>query len=541
MKPTQLVNRSIPVLLTLSAWLAMAPARCVAATARVQYVSATYVYLDAGRAAGLAEGGTVSVQRQGKEVARLTVAFLSENSSACRVEPGGVAVRPGDACAFTAGQVAARADTLARPVGADSASGASAGAGDNRWMPVSRWRGQVSTSYTQSHDAAGEFRYPVVSGEMSWASLERGELAVRGRAGRPSLSSIPDPIAGTRLEQTDLKVYELGVRYRSAGKRLALEAGRQLPTRLETLGYLDGGGIRWRGARSLAIGAAGGRSADLNVSGFAAGGVCYGGYLEAGKVAPDARHRWRTLLGGGFIGDSALARRQYAFMRTDLSPTARLHTYGSAEVDFNPRWKQDLGEQPVELSTWSAGGDVWLANRWTLAMGIDSCRPVLMPEQAGLPTTAVLERYSGLYLSTRVQLSPDYSLRVGGDLRRRDSDGDLNHSWDAGLNSTRLLRGPFSGSAHVLSYDGSSGQGILVDGSLAARVARWSRLEVGGGVGRSNMGTDPTGATTLDDRSQWIRVMLDVQSARGLWMNAAQQWRTGSQGNESTLELGYSF
>src|SRR5512134_3421705 len=68
---------------------------------RVQYVSSGSVYLDAGQAAGLAEGTRLRVEREGRVVAELEVQFAAQHSAACKIVSGAESVQVGDVCSFT--------------------------------------------------------------------------------------------------------------------------------------------------------------------------------------------------------------------------------------------------------------------------------------------------------------------------------------------------------------------------------------------------------------------------------------------------------
>jgi hypothetical protein len=75
---------------------AQAAAPGEAPTIAVRYRSADTVYLDAGRAAGLAEGERIEVVRDGEVVAVLEVVFLAEHSASARVVEASGEVREGD-------------------------------------------------------------------------------------------------------------------------------------------------------------------------------------------------------------------------------------------------------------------------------------------------------------------------------------------------------------------------------------------------------------------------------------------------------------
>ena len=52
---------------------------------KVKYLSAEYVYIDAGTARGLAVGDKLIVRNESGIVADLEIAFISENSASCKM------------------------------------------------------------------------------------------------------------------------------------------------------------------------------------------------------------------------------------------------------------------------------------------------------------------------------------------------------------------------------------------------------------------------------------------------------------------------
>ncbi|KAB2962247.1 MAG: hypothetical protein F9K18_10070, partial [Thermoanaerobaculia bacterium] len=62
----------------------------------VSYVSASAVYLDAGRAAGLDVGARLRLVRDGADIAEVEVDFVAEHSASCRIVRAPGSIRTGD-------------------------------------------------------------------------------------------------------------------------------------------------------------------------------------------------------------------------------------------------------------------------------------------------------------------------------------------------------------------------------------------------------------------------------------------------------------
>lgn len=505
-----------------------------AATARVQYVSAASVYLDQGLAAGLTEGAAVTVKRDGKEIARLTVTFVAEHSAACAIESSTETVRAGDVALFSP---VAAPDSSAAASSAPDSTAATSPAGSNLWPGGGRVHGRVTSLYTSTKDPGGTYRNPSLLADLRWSGRGLGQMTLRGRATRPSIRAVTD-LPNVEVRESKLRVYEVAAGYRSAAGRVEMEAGRILPKRLEGIGYTDGAALHWRPGTTLRFGLAGGRAANLATAGFASGGYQLGGYVETGSAAIDARHRWRAMVGAAFTSDSTGTRRQYLVEQADRSG-ADAGLFQSVEVDLNPGWKRSLGEPAIGWTAWSLGANAWMRRRVSVTLSADSRRAVLVPEQAAILTTVPLDRYTGGHASARVRIAGPTALRIGGDLRRRDRDHEIFTSWDAGLTGGRLVLKGLTGGLHVMGYRADRTSGVNADANLVARIASFSQVDLSGGW--SGADTDPGFTAPSSYRSRWVRAGIDYRTPGGLAAAITHEWRSGGPGNELAAELGLSF
>jgi hypothetical protein len=524
------LRRAVAVALLATAAAAGAAAAATA-TARIQYLSSASVYLDAGRAAGLAEGMIVRVERQGQVVAELVVDFVAQASASCTIRSTQVALRPGDVCTFAPSADAPGADAPAT-AGAGADRG---GSSDGVWARLGAVRGSVSTVYTQASDPSGTYSNPAVRADLRWRGAEREELAVRVRADRPVWEALT---ANSR--PTDVHLYEASARYASARERLTLEGGRLLPMQLELLGSLDGGSASVRPSRGFRAGVAAGRGADVVVSGREMLGARYGGFVEMSAWTKQGARRWRSVVAAARIDDPDITRRQFVQWRTDATLGSRVRAFENLELDVNPGWKRALGEPHVEASNWSLTGQVELHRRLDVTLGYDEFRDPLLPEHRALSTPFERRRTRGARAATRIGLAKGTSLRLAADLRDRSGEDALRRGWDASLISTTSGARNITVILHGALYDTQQGTGRLADGGLALQAARWLRVDVAAGTSRHE---DPIAAAAgeLQDSVGWVRGGLDVQAGMGLWLGAVGEWRDHAGGRELTLELGRQF
>ena len=532
-------RNTIWVAAVLFAAVLLAPTgRAEAANARVQYVSATTVYLDAGRAAGLAEGMTVTVVRDGRDIAQLVVDYVAMNSAACRADSTATAVRAGDLCRFTP---AAPADSAVEVKSGAAAGGTAAetpsGGGESAsWMGLGRVRGQVVSTYLRSTDTGGGLATPSLSANFYWTGRAQERLFARFRGSRPTYDARTD-LAGLAVHEENIRLYEAQVGYRSRTGVFEAEGGRLAPRRLEYLGALDGAAARMRVASGVTVGAAGGQAAPLGVSGFGSTGVRAGAFVEASARPSGGRLPWRALLGAAFLGDSAVTRRQYLVEQVQVSPRSTWSVQQSAEIDWSPSWKQDLGEDPVVLTAWAIVATARLGTRGSITAGVDSRRGVLLPEQRAFPTAVALDRFEGAQASGGLDLGRGNSVRIAGGYRRRVGGGATYEYVGGGWNNNWLARQRVDAGANANVYRSDLGEGLNADAHVGARWSSWSRFELSGGWnGARSLATGLAPPPT----ASWIRAGLDYHAPNGAWAALAHEWRGGS-GRELAAELGVSF
>jgi hypothetical protein len=512
-------------------FVAGAADHALAATVRIQYLSSTNVYLDAGRDAGLAEGTIVRVERQGKVIAELVVEFVAQASASCTIRSASGPLRAGDACSFT--PVAGAAPAPAKAPSAPAGAGAGARAG---FYPRSV-RGSITSVYTQADDAGGTYSNPAVRADLRWRGRERQELALRARADRPVWDALASG-AGTRPR--DVHLYEASARYASPTQRLVVEGGRLVPMHLEQLGSVDGGSAVVRAGRGVRAGVAGGRGSDAGTSGAIRQGAHYGGWVEMSRTAARGVRRLRTVVSAARIEDTDVTRRQFVQWRTDAVLGARVRLFEHLEVDVNPPWKRQRGEPHVDVANWSVAGQIDLHRRWDVMLGCDAVKDRLLPEHRAITGAVALDESRGVRIATRIGVAKRTSLRLATDLRDRSGDDDLRQGWDASLLTSTAGRHNLTLVVHGSSYETRFGTSRLTDGSVAVQAAPWLRVDLGGGVSRHE---DALGALSPSaaDAVSWVRGGLGVQPGMGVWLGATGEWRSGTGGRELTLELGRHF
>lgn len=533
-----IVRRSVLAIVVGAAVLALCrPAATHAATARVQYVTESSVYVDAGAEAGLVEGASLAVEREGRTIARLTVVFAAPHSASCRVEPGSDPVRVGDRVTFTPAAAAGAPRDTTDGTGVHRANGA---ASSSIWTGGRGWRGDIALSLVRSEELGNELSLP-----SGWARLLHSgsgdrEIRFEARASRPrTFVHGVQPGSPDRTEEVT-RLYEARVGYRR-GDRLLVEGGRLLPRGLEGLGSLDGGAMRLRVRPGLWIGAAGGAGADIGLAGFARGGPRAGGIVELGKRPEIFRSWWRIALAGGMISDSSITRRVYFTQRVEYWARPGFGLFAGFEEDVNPDWKESLGFDAATLTAAYVSGTAPLGSRSSATLTLDSRSSVLLLTPGAQPPPSVpFERTSGIHAALRTSLGNGHALRAGASARRT-GDGETRNSWDTGWSAFRIRGSMLDAAASAYGYFAPEEDGVFGSAFLAARISGGVRIEASGGIGDTWDSPSLGAAGVPAYRHQWARLGAEVRDTRGLRVHASYEWHAESAGNELFLEAGRSF
>ena len=502
------------------ALVALSASAAGAATARVQYLSNANVYLDAGRSAGLQEGSIVRVERSGEVVAELVVQFVAEHSAACAIRSSKTTLRPGDVCVFEA---VARTATVA---GSAAAGGISTGRSGFDW--IGRMRGSLAMGFTQSQELSGTFQSPTLRADAWWSGRGEERFGLRLRGSRPEVALPTATTARVRLE-------EAAARYRTAGGRWDVEAGRFFASGLEAMGPMDGGALRVRGSGAFEVAVAGGAVPDDIVSGSSTSGWKLGALLEVHDPRRTGPRRWRVAAGAVRIDDVDVTRRQFVLQRADAQLGTRVRLTQDLEVEVNPGWKRALGEPQVEIGRAALSTHVGLHPRLALMAGADTHRDQLLPEHRGFTVPIARERTHGVQASTRFGVTRALALRGGAGMRLHEDGSRQSTTWDASFDAANLGTPALCAMAHVHGYEASKTRGTVVSGTLRWSAAR--RLRVEAGAGRSIIrALDETNTTT-----SWLYGGFDLDVGSRTWIAANGEIHADTGGNQFNVQLGQRF
>jgi len=515
----------------------------------VRYRSADTIYLDAGRADGLAEGDRLEVVRDGATIAEIEVIFVAEHSASCKIlreaQPIQVddgAIKPGDATAALAmppAAAAATTDPTESETKAPSTNSQPAGA---ERAKRTRFTGSFNLDWESfTDDGPRGLDY-----ERTSAALN---LRIRDIAGKPFTAVLRlrtleyeraralSPLIPANQERN--RFYEASFSYNPPEGRYAFSVGRLGTSPFVGIGYLDGALGQVRLGTHVYLGAFGGRNPDIAELGFKGRGSKYGAYARFRTSPPGQRRGVDVLIGGARQNGESAVSREYATLQVLYRNSGSWSVSQYAEVDVNRDWREELAGSGTQLSLFSVNASGRVSRSSRLFVGYNLNKRFRTEETRSVP----VELWDDLRrqgLQARFQFGRPAKLQASfqAGLRERQDDPD-NTVWVGAsvYHPNVIARGFFvGGNLSVFSNP-------LTDGTLlSARVAKRFRAghEVSLVLGGMTQDYQDIGETVSD---YWLRIAGWIELPKRLFARGEVEIDRGDdlEGQRLTLGIGYRF
>jgi hypothetical protein len=519
------------------------PAARSAPSFQVSYRSADAVYLDAGRAAGLAEGDRLEVVRDGEAIAEIEVVFVAEHSASCRPLEERQAIRAGDTVR-PLGTLAPPAAAAPAPEETGPAAAEPAPPPAPR-EPVStaerrrtRLSGVASLDWESFSDGTEAGRdVTLTTGRLDLRGRDLGGLPLSLRARLRSRQVDRErPLSGGAPESEDRdRLYELSLAWDA--DRWGVEAGRIGLGRYAGIGWLDGAAGRFRVLSGLELGAFYGSRPDVTELGLESSGSEYGVFTRLGP--PRDRGRWEVCVAGVRVeGETETGgERERVVLETRLETAGgRLSLFQRAELDLDAGLGGGSG-QGSQLTQAAVALTARLGEASRLTLSYDRYEPLLTQEERNDPEARFDELLrQGLRASLRLGRSGGPGLTLSGGLRERDDGSDPTYSAGLGVYHPRLA-GLWLG-ADVLGFSNPLTEGLLV--TARARRGFAGGHSLGLAVGSTLYSEELTG----EDRSSgWVRLTGWAELPASLFARGEVEVAAGDdrEGQRLGLGLGYRF
>jgi hypothetical protein len=562
--PAPVVNGSPP---PLAPSVAPSPALAAGTKFRVKYRSMGNVYLEGGRAQGLAIGDSLRVQSGDSVVAELEVVYAAEHSASCRVvsetrtvragdqaqavssravilEPAAVVLEPAAASSRTSAALDSKAALApAAPLSAAPALGATRG---TAWA---HFRGGASIGYYRSWDETEsdlDFEQRTGRADLRLTDIARQPLSLTLRArSRQDIRARALSVRTPQSERND-RLYELALRYDPPSDGMQFEAGRIGIYNFVGIGYLDGGIVRLRVRPKLRLGAFGGRAADYEGFGFASQGSKYGAFVN---LAPAGRYA----MGGydvalAFVHENAEGEvsREYLSLESRFGKGSRWSVFQRAELDLNTGWRKEMSASSLQLSNVSLSGNLRLSSALNGFVSYDGRRNFRYYQNRLVPEEVFDDLlHQGLRAGFNLFRPGGFGANLGMGMSLKEEDPrhpELNianaYSFNAGVRHANLLSWGLSVGVDASGFSNGYTDGGLVSARVGKRFPAGHMLDLSWGRSLYRVKLDETERST-----QWLRLIGRVELARHFFVASDLEYDAGDDldGPRVFFELGTLF
>lgn len=492
--------------------------------AKVTYVTASSVYVSAGRDDGLEVGRRLTLRRGDEVVATVEVTEVSTHRASCRIVERVLDPAVGDLAPFEPAAVASAVQEAGPP--APPARRALRGDGIH---------GRVGARYMAVVDRTnevGDYSQPALDlrldaravGGTSWG------FAVDARARRTLYDSSSDSPA----DDTRTRVYRAAAHRGGDDEPWSFTLGRQYAPALSAVSIFDGLSAVYRRPR-WDVGALAGTQPDVEDWGYATDVTEYGGWF---RLHGDAQAAGRWSLTTGLIGsyEGSEVNREFLYLQGRLVGP-RWTAFATQEVDYNRDWKSDAGEDTISPTSTYAGVSWRAGSRLTLHGGFDNRRNVRLYRDRETPETEFDDTFRrGVRAGATLRAGRHMSFGLDGWSSRRDEAGDAR-SYTARAGFRQLGGGRLDVDGRATRYENDRVEGWLYSAGLGLPLGASVWLSAQGGVRQED---DLVGLSDGEDQS-WFGLDADFALGRAWYLTASAERTSGDRDEVDLLYLTLSF
>lgn len=523
-----------------------ATARAADRTLHVSYVSASAIYVDAGRDAGLEVGERLRIVRDGAEVAVVEVAWVAEHSSSCiliseirTAASGDVAVlidsggkAPGEP-SLPEPESPEPAPTVILPEPPNDGYGTVGRIGTVH-QPWAKTSGSISVRFQTYQEGVSGRGFDESTGRINFRVREINGGPLEMRARLRSRDVRRDGLSGS---DSDDRLYELSLTYDPPEGRFAFQVGRLGASPFISLGYLDGvlAAVRFRG-EAVAVGAFYGLRPEIAELGFDSAGRKYGSFVRLTHRKEETPFYAEAVIAG--IGEyfGGEVDREYVSIESRLG--ARRWSFSQlAEIDLNSGWRKEVAGASQQVSNLSVSGWFRATERLRLSLSYDRRQRFRTLDTRPIPEEQFDDKLrQGLRLGFHYGKPRGLNVSATVGSQRREGD-EPTTSLAASIYHTGL-----GGGRWLLGADYSGYQGETVEGSLVTlRIRRViGRHDIGLVVGTSTTTVILTGEGR---NNEWARLTGTLQLPRRFYVRTEIEYDVGDdlEGQRLIVELGRRF
>jgi len=508
----------------------------------VRYRSVDTVYLDSGRAMGLAVGDQLEVIRQGRVIAELEVTFVAEHSASCRLLVERESVVAGDEVTVMrsvgdserepAGEVATALDSAPGPSPSPEEMPGAGGqpesfvTGPRR--PSTRVDGSIAFELENFTDDSGagldfqrtQLRLNLKVRDIGGTPLQM-RIRVRGQENRRA-RNFSD---GAPENESRNRLYEAALLWAPRDSRFKLQAGRIGTSPFVSVGYLDGVVGQVRLTRGFDVGAFFGSQPRLDEITFESLGQKFGGYARFSAKPQGPASGFQLYLAGIREQGKEDVSRDYVAVETHYTPGGRWSIFQRAEVDLNQGWRGEVSDSSAQLSLFSLTVNARLSAASRLSISYDRNERYRTEDTRHIPDE-LFDELARQGLRARLSFGKPRGLQFSlhGGVRHRDDGEDETYSFGLGALHPNVASWGLTLGGDVLGYSNRYTDGYVVRGRAAKRMRGGHQLtlSLGGRLSQDNRFGE------FEDRSTyWARVGGWAELPRGFYAYGDYEYNAG--------------
>ena len=311
------------------------------------------------------------------------------------------------------------------------------------------------------------------------------------------------------------RVYEVSLAYDNPDSPFGIQAGRIISRDMGGVGYTDGVLLTHRASDSWRWGVLAGTRPDWETSEFQTDVTKYGAFV-AYERGDRATNRFEARLAAVGEYHESTVSREFLYFRTSYHHERQLDLYGTAELDLNRDWREDMAGESVSLSALYLRGRYRATENVTVGLGYDTRKNHYTYEVRSLADSLFINAARhGARASVDARLPGD--VRMHADIGVRgveDSEEDATYFYSAEFTKRDLLGQRLRASLRVGGF--SSAYALGTNPSLRLSRSFRGGHSVHASYGAYSYGIESGGADRLN---QWFRTGGQAQLPARLYVS----------------------
>jgi hypothetical protein len=507
----------------------------------VKYVSAENVYVDGGASDGLSVGSRLMISGPSGITAELEVVFVAAHSASCRIIGPRAEIKAGDKARLTSAPSNPPPPSDSALATIDTTAPVPKTPDRPRQRTPSRLSGNFSIGYLQWNDAsAPDLDFAQTTTRLSLKARRLWDrdisLTIRGR-GRLDRRE-RDYRSAVTQEDWQNRLWEFSLCYDAPRAPVHFHAGRILPKRAGSVGYLDGILTETRLSDKFRLGVFAGSSPDWLYQTRYQSLFKTGGYITLVSGRHPGFHLEENVGAAGEYHHREVSR-ELLFVQGRLSQGRTWEISHAGEVEVNRSWRREKTGKPLELSNLFINGWVRPSPQVRFSLTYDSRTNFRTFDTRSVVDSLFDDHLrQGVRLQTDLALPARMSTSASAGYRKRTGDPDPSWSYSAHLRKSDLLFTGMNLSAQYAGFDNPTNYGYNY--SLRTDYSMAGRYSCGAGYGRYAYRSEGLPDIRTND---WIELSGQGEIGRNWWLSLHLENDFGDDidGLRIQSELGFRF